>query len=74
MQTTKLNPIQLQLLNLFSREMSEKELAEIKAILMDYYDQQAQTEIDKIWEQKGMNQQTMEDLLNTHIRSPYKTV
>jgi uncharacterized iron-regulated protein len=74
MQTTKLNPIQLQLLQLFSLEMSEKELAEIKAILMEYYDNQAQNEIDKIWEQKGMNQQIMEDLLNTHIRSSYKTI
>jgi uncharacterized iron-regulated protein len=67
MQTTKLNPIQLQLLTLFSRAMSEKELAEIKAILMEYYDKQAQNEIDKIWEQKGMNQPTMEDLLNKRI-------
>jgi hypothetical protein len=46
-------------LQLFSLEMSEKELAEIKAILMEYYDNQAQNEIDKIWEQKGMNQQTV---------------
>jgi hypothetical protein len=44
MQTTQLNPIQLQFLVLC--EMSE---------------------IAKIWEQKAVNQPTMEDLLNNRI-------
>ncbi len=72
MVATKLNTVQLQLLQLFARQMAENELAEVKAMLVAYYDRKITEEADKLWEQKGMSSETMNDLLNTHIRSPYK--
>jgi hypothetical protein len=72
MVATKLNMVQIQLLQLFARQMEEKELSEVKAMLVAYYDKKITEEADKIWEQKNMSSETMNDLLNTHIRSPYK--
>jgi hypothetical protein len=71
-QATKLNPVQLYLLKLFSRPMDEQDLLAIKSLLADYYAQKVDAESEKIWEAKGMNQQTISDLLNTHLRTPYK--
>ncbi len=71
MVATKLNTVQLQLLQLFARQMAENELAEVKAMLVAYYDRKITEEADQLWEQKGMTANTMNDLLNTHIRSPY---
>lgn len=68
---TSLHPIQLHLLQLFSKEMTEKELEEVKVLLMEYYDQKVTQEVDAIWESRGMTNETMDALLNTHIRSPY---
>ncbi|MDX1943260.1 MAG: hypothetical protein SFU99_22030 [Saprospiraceae bacterium] len=67
-----LNPIQLHLLRLFAKEMTNKELEEVKTLLMEYYDQKVSEEVDAIWEKRDMSAETMEELLNKHIRSPYR--
>jgi RecB family endonuclease NucS len=72
MVATKLNMVQIQLLQLFARQMAENELAEVKAMLVAYYDRKITEEADKLWEQRGMSAETMNELLNTHIRSSYK--
>ena len=50
--STKLNPVQLHLLQLFSKSMTNEELAEIKKILSDYYFKKVETEVDAFWEKK----------------------
>ena len=47
-------------------------LTEIKVLLSNYYAQKVDAESDKLWEEKRMNQQSIDDLLNTHLRTPYK--
>lgn len=69
---TGLHPIQLHLLQLFSKEMSDQELEEVKRLLMEYYDQKVTQEVDDIWESRGMTDETMDALLYTHLRSPYR--
>lgn len=69
---SKLNPAQMHLLHLFSKKMSEKELKELKKLLVNWYDQQAQDEGDRIWEEQDMNSQTMEKILETRFRSHAK--
>ena len=68
----KLNPVQLHLLRLFSKEMSEQELKNLKKLLVEWYDHQAQLEADRLWEERGMSAQTMEEILQTRLRSPSK--
>lgn len=71
-QATKLNAVQLHLLKMFARPMDEQDLAAIKSLLSNYYAQKVDAESEKLWDEKGMSQQTIDDLLNTHLRTPYK--
>lgn len=70
--TPRLSPAQLHLLHLFSKEMSEKELKELKMLLVEWYDSKAQEEADRLWEERDMSAQTMESILETRFRSPAK--
>jgi hypothetical protein len=71
-QSTKLNAVQMHLLKMFARPMDEQDLTAIKDLLSNYYAQKVDAESDKLWEEKGMSQQTINDLLNAHLRTPYK--
>jgi S-adenosylmethionine synthetase len=71
-QSTKLNPVQIHLLKMFSRPIKENDLLEIKTLLSNYYAKKVDEESDKIWEEKKMSQNSIQELLNTHIRTPYK--
>lgn len=71
-QSTKLNAVQLHLLKMFARPMDEQDLTAIKSLLSNYYAQKVDAESEKIWDEKGMSQQSIDDLLNAHLRTPYK--
>ncbi len=71
---TKLNPVQLHLLELFSKEMSEKELLEIKEVLVQYYSRKVDQELDSIWEKRGYSKQSFKKASkNLHLRAKQKT-
>jgi hypothetical protein len=72
MLSTSLNPVQLHLLRVFSYNRDEKSLNEIKDVLFNYYCQKVDEEGKRIWEEKNMNNEMMHELLNTHLRTPYK--
>jgi len=50
---TKLNPVQLHLLEMFSKKMSERELLEIKNLLVQYYTTKIEKEVESFWDKKG---------------------
>lgn len=67
---TKLNPIQLHLLELFSRTMSEQELLEIKELLAQYYARKADEVLDDIWEKRAYSTTSFKKATqNLHLRS-----
>ena len=72
MQSTMLNPVQLHLLRVFSYNKDEESLNELKEVLFNHYCQKVDKEGKRIWQEKGMNNEMMHDLLNTHLRTPYK--
>ena len=51
--TTVFNPIQLYLLQLFSKMESEQELEEVKQVLADYYFKKVEKRAAEISEEKG---------------------
>ena len=51
--STKLNPVQLHLLKMFAKDMTTKELVEIKNLLADYYFRKVEAEVDTFWEKKN---------------------
>ena len=67
---TKLNQVQLHLMELFSHPMTEQELLDIKELLVRYYAQKADAELDKVWEKKGFTPKNFrEKTKNLHLRS-----
>ena len=60
--------IQLELLKLYSKDISESDLIQIKLLLAHYFAEKAMDEADQIWEEKNY---TAEKILETHRRTPY---
>ena len=72
MSSTILNPVQLHLLRMFSHNKDEKSLIELKDVLFNHYCQKVNKEGKRIWKENGLNNEIMHELLNTHLRTPYK--
>jgi len=67
-----LTNLQLELLRVFSREVSEKELLEIRQLLAQYFAEKAMDLADKTWEEKGYTEEDEDRFLEGHERTPYK--
>ncbi len=63
--THKLTNLQYELLKIFSVNIEEKELLEIKDMLSSYFASRALDRADKIWDERGYNNKTMMQILNS---------
>ncbi len=72
MEATVFNPIQLHLLQMFSRMKSEEELKELKDVLSEYYFKKVEKRAAEIYKEKGWTQDTLDAMANDHFRTPYK--
>jgi len=68
-----LSNMQLELLSLFSRDLEDNEIREIKRLIVNYLAQKLAFNADKVWEEKGWTNEDMNKFLNTHMRTPYQT-
>jgi hypothetical protein len=64
-----LNDIQLMLLRLFSRPGSAQDLAAIQNILLDYYNNALQNELDRVIEEKKISREDFEKIIAAHNQS-----
>ncbi len=72
MTATKLNPVQLHLLQLFAHDLDPNELADIKNLLANYFVSKADEEMERLQQQSPSTQADLDLLLDTHLRTPYK--
>jgi hypothetical protein len=68
----KLSNLQLELLKIFSFNVPEEQLLDIKEILSRYFAEKASDEMDRLWEERGWTNDTMEQWLEERMRTPYK--
>ncbi|WP_151088262.1 hypothetical protein [Hymenobacter baengnokdamensis] len=61
--------LQLELLRLYSRDLPEADLVEIKHLLARYFAEKLTRRADQFWEEKGWTDDTMEEFLRTKMRS-----
>lgn len=66
---TQLSNLQLELLKLYSRNISEADLAEIRELLSQFFAKKATRLADIAWDEKGL---TAESISKEHQRLPYK--
>ena len=71
MQAQKLSNLQLELLKVFSYQLNQQQLADIKNLLSHYFAEQATQEMDKLWEENNWDNNTMLEWVNEHLRTPY---
>ncbi|MBP6812446.1 MAG: hypothetical protein KA138_13045, partial [Saprospiraceae bacterium] len=63
-----LSNLQLELLKLYARKVSEQDLVQIKLLLGQYFADKASDLADKVWEEKKL---TEGKILGKHRRTPY---
>ena len=68
----KLSNIQLELLKVFSVDLSDEQLKEIKALLTKYFADKVTSEMDKLFEEKGWGEDQIEKWSKEHMRTKYK--
>jgi hypothetical protein len=64
-----LNDVQLMLLRLFSRNLSEKQTADIQAFLLHYLHEQLQVQLEEDFKQENITQSDLDAKLNEDQRT-----
>jgi hypothetical protein len=64
-----LSEAQLQLLRLFNRDVDDADWLEIRRMITQYFAKKATQAADKLWDEEGWSDQTMNDWLNSHQRT-----
>jgi hypothetical protein len=64
-----LTNLQLELLKIFSIPLQEEQIKEIRVLLCQYFADKVTEEMDRLWDERGWTQETMEEWANEHMRS-----
>ncbi len=70
---TPFNNAQLELLKLFSTDLSEQDLRDLRQLLLKFKFERVIELADKAWDEKGWTNEKVEKLLHTNLRTPYKS-
>ena len=70
--SSPLTPLQLEILQFFAQNPSEKDLKAIKLLIANYYAEKAMDMADQIWEENDWTAEDTDRLARTRMRTPYK--
>ncbi|WP_080058817.1 hypothetical protein [Spirosoma aerolatum] len=68
---TPLTEPQLELLKMFSHKVGDADWVAIKRMIVQFFAQKAIEGADQVWDEKGWNDEKVEELLSNHKRTPY---
>jgi len=68
MQSTPLTNLQLELLRVFAREVSDNDVRAIRKLLTDYFSEKAMNLADEAWDKNGWTAEDTERLASGHLR------
>lgn len=66
---SSLSNLQLELLKLYSYNVSDDQLREIRRLLADYFAQKIDAEMNQLWQEKTWSNETIEAWKTEHLRS-----
>jgi len=69
---TPLNPAQLFVLQTLTVTKGAQEKEELTSLYLDYIQRKMDTVSDQWWEDNNMNEEKIDEILNIHLRTPYK--
>ena len=67
-----LSNLQLELLKVYSFDLEEEQLLEIRELLSQYFADKATREIDALFEQNNWGQEKIEEWSKQHLRTKYQ--
>lgn len=67
-----LNKTQLEILQMFSSNLTDEELLELKRTFVQFLVKKANHLANQFWDEKGWTNEDMERLSKEHFRTPYK--
>ena len=67
-----LTNLQLELLKIFSFNVNDQQLKEIKSLLAKYFAEKATSEMDALWDEKKWSNDTMDQWSQEHLRTKYE--
>lgn len=67
-----LHEAQMGLLRVVGRMKSVAQIQELRQIVSDYYARKATEGMDRLWESGEWSAEKNEEILNTHLRTPYR--
>ncbi|MCH5310654.1 MAG: hypothetical protein J1E57_01615 [Prevotella sp.] len=70
--TASLNAAQLDFLQLLGHVKTMEELDELRQVVSDFYARKAEEAMDRLWETGQWSKEKDEEILKTHLRTPYK--
>jgi len=68
---TPLNSAQMFVLQILAITKGNQEKEELTSLYLDYIQQKLDAATDKWWKENNMTNEKLEEMLNTHIRTPY---
>jgi len=68
----KLNNTQLEILKMFSIDLSNEQLGEIKTLLVKYFAEKVTTEMDALFENNNWGEEQIDKWSKEHMRTKYK--
>lgn len=72
MESTALNKAQIEVIQALSALHSDEEVYELKRVLARFFANRAQNEIERLWDEGIINEDTLKSYENAHFRTPYK--
>ncbi|HKR05520.1 MAG TPA: hypothetical protein VJY62_12875 [Bacteroidia bacterium] len=72
-QTSKgITNLQMELMKIFSIDLSEKQILDLKRVLVKFFSDNATNEMDNLWDEKKWNNKTMKKWAKEHLRTTIK--
>lgn len=67
-----LNPAQYELLNVLSIINKDEDVVALKSVIVQFLNTRLQAEIDRLWDNGTLTDETIRQWQSEHMRTPYK--
>lgn len=67
------NQAQIELLSTMANLQSETDLLELKQAIARFFAERADREMERLWENGTINEETLQSWEHEHMRTPYRT-
>ena len=71
LQLNTMNEAQMMILESFAGATDEQELNDLMDVIRDFYVRRLEAEMNRLWDNGTLNQETLDQLKNEHLRTPY---